>query len=97
MATLQDIKRSKILKSGTKLANQAASVSEKGSRARDSLTNKYLTQAPTNVLPTVAKRATGILGLILTPTATGDGTLKADTVNKAKAAATLKSKRRPSK
>jgi hypothetical protein len=95
MATLKDIKRSKILKSGTKPANQAASVSEKGSRAREGLANKFIAQAPKSIAPAMARRATGILGVALAPTKAGDGTMQAGTIKKAKAEAARKAKRRP--
>jgi len=93
--TLQDIKRNKILNANTKVSNQASSVSEKGSRARQGLANKYLTKAPKpkpslGLLPMVA-------GIVLAPTKAGDGTLKEDTVKKAKAEAARKAKRRPAK
>jgi hypothetical protein len=93
--TLQDIKRNKILNSNTKVSNQASSVSEKGSRARQGLANKYLTKAPKpkpslGLLPMVA-------GIVLAPTKAGDGTLKEGTIKKAKAEAARKAKRRPAK
>jgi|TARA_R110000772_G_scaffold98470_4_gene197874 hypothetical protein len=93
--TLQDIKRNKILNANTKVSNQASSVSEKGSRARQGLANKYLTKAPKpkpslGLLPMVA-------GIVLAPTKAGDGTLKEGTIKKAKAEAARKAKRRPAK
>jgi hypothetical protein len=93
--TLQDIKRNKTLNANTKVSNQASSVSEKGSRARQGLANKYLTKAPKpkpslGLLPMVA-------GIVLAPTKAGDGTLKEGTIKKAKAEAARKAKRRPAK
>jgi hypothetical protein len=93
--TLQDIKRNKTLNANTKVSNQASSVSEKGSRARQGLANKYLTKAPKpkpslGLLPMVA-------GIVLAPTKTGDGTLKEGTIKKAKAEAARKAKSRPAK
>jgi hypothetical protein len=93
--TLQDIKRNKILNANTKVSNQASSISEKGSRARQGLANKYLTKAPKpkpslGLLPMVA-------GIVLAPTKAGDGTLKEGTIKKAKAEAARKAKRRPAK
>jgi hypothetical protein len=93
--TLQEIKRNKILNANTKVSNQASSVSEKGSRARQGLANKYLTKAPKpkpslGLLPMVA-------GIVLAPTKAGDGTLKEGTIKKAKAEAARKAKRRPAK
>jgi hypothetical protein len=93
--TLQDIKRNKILNANTKVSNQASSVSEKGSRARQGLANKYLTKAPKpkpslGLLPMIA-------GIVLAPTKAGDGTLKEGTIKKAKAEAARKAKRRPAK
>lgn len=92
MATLKDIKRSKILKSGTKPANQAASISEKGSRAREGLGNKFLAQAPKAKMP---KSPLMAAAMALAPTKAGDGTLQAGTIKKAKAEAARKAKRRP--
>jgi len=93
--TLQDIKRNKTLNANTKVSNQASSVSEKGSRARQGLANKYLTKAPK------PKAAIGLLpmaiGLALAPTKMGDGTIQNGTVKKAKAEAARKAKRRPAK
>ena len=93
--TLQDIKRNKTLNANTKVSNQPSSVSEKGSRARQGLANKYLTKAPKpkpslGLLPMVA-------GIVLAPTKAGDGTLKEGTIKKAKAEAARKAKRRPAK
>jgi hypothetical protein len=93
--TLQDIKRNKTLNANTKVSNQASSISEKGSRARQGLANKYLTKAPKpkpslGLLPMVA-------GIVLAPTKAGDGTLKEGTIKKAKAEAARKTKRRPAK
>ena len=93
--SIQGLKRAEVLKSGTKPANQAASVSEKGSRAREGLGNKFLAQAPKSIAPAMARRATGILGVALAPTKAGDGTLQAGTIKKAKAEAARKAKRRP--
>jgi hypothetical protein len=68
--TLQDIKRNKILNANTKVSNQASSVSEKGSRARQGLANKYLTKAPKpkpslGLLPMVVGIAIALLKLVM--------------------------------
>ena len=93
--SLKDIARYRILNSGTKLGNQAAHVSEKGSRGRESLTNKYLTQAPKP--KSVVGFLPMVIGIAIAPTKAGDGTLKEDTIKKAKAEAARKAKRRPAK
>jgi hypothetical protein len=72
--SLLDIQRMKALSSGTRPANQAANVPDKTDmRARESLTNKVLTQAPVSTLPKAVAKATGVMGLILVPTRAGMG------------------------
>ena len=78
-----------------KLDTQTSHVSEKGSRARESLTNKYLTQAPKP--KSVVGFLPMVVGIAIVPTKAGDGTLKEGTVKKAKAEAARKAKRRPTK
>jgi hypothetical protein len=92
--SVQGFKRTKVLNSGTKTANQALASSEVGSRAREGLNNKFLSQAPT---PKIPKTLLMTAAMALAPTQMGDGTIQQGTINKAKAAAALRAKRRPAK
>ena len=75
-----------------KLDNQVKHVPEKTDmRARASLSNAYLTQAPK---PKSVGFLPMVLGVIFSGTKVGDGTLKKGTVEKAKAVDALKAKRR---
>ena len=94
--SLLDIQRMKALSSGTRPANQAANVPDKTDmRARESLTNKVLTQAPVSTLPKAVTRATGVMGLILVPTRAGDGTIQPGVIEKQKKLDRDRAKRRP--